>query len=453
MPSELSHLGLEFGQQVYQIIADLLTDTVSPASLSAMEHGVRETLLKLGNFLLSTWLALQNQRYPDPTIPCRCGATAQYREMRPGVLITLLGRIAYRRAYYLCATCQEGTYPLDHRLGLRPGQMSAALEDLAAQTGVQLPFGQGSDLFAQLTLVRLSPQSMDTATQAVGAERQAVETEWIATSQDATALLDQERETPPVARLYGTLDATKVHIVEPSDPAASGWRDLKVGAWFETDAQPPAQPDDDAWDIQARDITYFCDIQEAADFGDLLWATGFQRRAPRAAELVFVADGAPWIWNLVQEHYPQAVQIVDWFHASAHLTPVAALASSTAEECAAWRKKARDDLWHGRLTAVIAACADLVTTGDQNDPAQQAVTYFTNNQQRMDYPTYRARGYQIGSGTVESGCKQIGTQRLKVPGARWSLAGARKVAKARAAHLSREWQPLVQRRVHLDRAA
>lgn len=65
---------------------------------------------------------------------------------------------------------------------------------------------------------------------------------------------------------------------------------------------------------------------------------------------------------------------------------------------------------------------------------------------RMNYPAYRARGYQIGSGTVESGCKQIGTQRLKVP-------GARKVAEARAASLGQEWEMLVQRRMHLARAA
>ncbi len=56
--------------------------------------------------------------------------------------------------------------------------------------------------------------------------------------------------------------------------------------------------------------------------------------------------------------------------------------------------------------------------------ARKAVTYFTNNQHRMDYPTYRENGYQIGSGTIESACKQIVTQRLKVSGAIWELDNA-----------------------------
>jgi hypothetical protein len=367
MISELSQLGMEFGQHVHQVVRDLLVGTVVPSSLSVMERGVREAVLQLGHFLLTSWLALQNDRYPAETIPCRCGATAKYREMRPGVLLTTVGRVQYRRAYYLCDGCHQGTYPLDERLGLRPGQLSAELENLAALTGAQLPFEQGSTLFERLTLVGISPQSMDKATQALGTERQAVEAEWLAASHDPEVLWEQEREAPPVARLYGTLDATKVHTTERRDPTDKGWRDLKVGAWFETDALPPTQPDAD-WDIQAHHITYFCDIQEAAAFGDLLWATGVQRRAPTARQLVFVADGAAWIWNLVDEHYPQAVQIVDWFHAAEHLTPVAAIAGATPEARQAWTMPVREDLWQGRLDQVMAACTALVTTASQDDP-------------------------------------------------------------------------------------
>jgi hypothetical protein len=258
---DLSRLGMEFGQHVQDTISQLLLGNIAPQSLSEMEQGVREAMLKLGNFLLANWLTLQNDRYPAQTIPCRCGDPAHYREMREGVFFPLLGRIVHRRAYYLCDTCHCGPYPLDERLGLRPGELSAALESLSGMTGAKLPFGQGSDLFARLTLLAVSPQSMDKATQAMGSEMQQVEASWIATSQDPAALLQQEQEDTPLERLYGSLDATKVHTDEQRD-ATGGWRDLKVGAWFETDARPPAHPDDQ-WDVQARNITYFCDIQEA----------------------------------------------------------------------------------------------------------------------------------------------------------------------------------------------
>ncbi len=106
--------------------------------------------------------------------------------------------------------------------------------------------------------------------------------------QDAEPLLCHEREEPPLDRLSGSLDATKLHTDERRDASDQGWRDLKIGAWFEATAQPPATPDGD-WDVQAEKITYFCDIAEAQTFGDLLRATGIQRRAPRAKEHIFAS--------------------------------------------------------------------------------------------------------------------------------------------------------------------
>ena len=102
---------------------------------------------------------------------------------------------------------------------------------------------------------------------------------------------------------------------------------------------------------------------------------------------------------------------------------------------------------------VIAACAQYSDPKLEEDPAQKAVTYYTNNRHRMDYPTYRKNGYQIGSGTIESGVKQIATQRMKVPGARWGLQNARLVAKARAAFLSEQWDRLAHRRKLLSKSA
>jgi len=449
---ESSRLAMHLGQQFQQIIGELLLTMPIPDSLSYMEKGVRQAMVELGNTLLTTWLSVQNDRYPADTVTCRCGAQARYLGMREGVLCTTLGRITYSRSYYLCDTCHEGTHPLDECLGLRPGAISADLERLTALTGAHLPFGHGSELFETLTLVNTSPQTMDKATQAFGAEMDAVEATWITESQDSEALLRLEREGEPVERLYGSLDATKVHTDEHRDDDDEGWRDLKMGTWFETDAQPPAQPDA-AWDIRAKNMTYYCDIAEAERFGSLLWATGMQRRAPVAKEIVFVADGAEWIWNLVQTHYPKAVQIIDWFHAVEHLAPVAERVRGQPAEHTAWLKQARDDLWEGRLDDVIAACTAQARPACPDDAALGAAHYFSNNRQRMNYPAYRAQGYQIGSGTMESACKQVGSQRLKVPGATWDKGGARYVAKARTALLSNQWDMLAQRRVRLPQPA
>lgn len=440
----IARLGQEFGQYVIQLTAELM-GAGEPQSLSEMERHIRELLLKLGRFLLGAWLRLLVEPYPAESVPCGCGGEAAYQFNRVGTLLTILGQLEYKRPYYLCASCQKGIYPLDQKLGLRPGQMSAELESLSGMTGAQLSFGQGSQLFEALTLISLSDHSLAKATQAMGHEVQAQEADWIGQSRDEAWLQEQDRLAERPKRLYGSLDAAKVHI---RGAEADPWRDLKVGAWFTTTATPPQKPDED-WQIAADDITYYCDILEASEFGHLLWATGCQRQAHLAQELIFLGDGAEWIWHQIAEHYPEAVQIVDWFHATEYIAPVANAAFADKDHRQAWTDQVRSQLWEGKLDQVIAACDHFTQHKQAGVAARSAVTYFTNNQHRMDYPTYRAKGYQIGSGTIESGCKQIVSQRLRVAGAIWDLDNAIQTAKARAALLSGQWQTITSRREHL----
>jgi hypothetical protein len=448
---DMSRLGMEFAEQMQKVTAELLGGA-TPKSASEMERRTREAVVEMGRFLLGTWLRLLDGSYPKSEIKCRCGGKARYQCRREGELLTVMGTVHYERAYYLCATCHEGTYPLDEKLGLRPGQISAELESLLGMTGALMTFGKGSDLFTRLTLVESSAQTMDKATQNMGAEVIRLEKEWREKSEDGLALTRQERAPHDERRLYGTLDATKVHTREREDEEDQGWRDLKVGAWFESDAPPPEEPLED-WDVQARNLTYYCDFAEAKEFGKLLWATGIQREALKAKEMIFLGDAAEWIWNLAHEHFPRAVQIVDWFHAAEHLELVAKAVFEEEEARKTWLKDVRQSLWEGHVLAVIHACDALAGPGPGASEARKAVTYFTNNALRMDYGAFRKAGYQIGSGTVESACKQLGIQRMKVPGAMWDLQGARLTAKARAALLSDQWDLLAQRRLYLPRVA
>jgi len=448
---DFSRLGMQFGEHVQKVTAELLGGD-APRSVSEMERRTRQAVLEMGRFLLGAWLRLLDGPYPESEIPCRCGGKARYQCRRDGELLTLLGTVHYERAYYLCGQCHQGTYPLDEKLGLRPGQISAELESLLGMTGALMTFAKGSDLFSRLTLVDTSAQSMDKATQNMGAEVTRLEEEWRKASEDGLALTRQERAPKDERRLYGTLDATKVHTHEREDEDDEGWRDLKVGAWFESDAPPPEGPQED-WDVHAQNLTYYCDFAGAKEFGKLLWATGIQREVLRAKELIFLGDAAEWIWNLVQEHFPHAVQVVDWFHAAAHLETVAKAVLEEEAARKAWLKDTRQLLWDGQVSAVICACEALAKRGRGAEEARKAATYFTNNALRMDYAAYRKAGYQIGSGTVESACKQLGIQRMKVPGATWDLQGARLTAKARAALLSDQWDILATRREYLPRVA
>jgi hypothetical protein len=246
-----AQLGQQYGRYVMQLTAQLLQPE-TPTGLSQMERDIRTMLLKQGRFLLGAWLAMLDQAYPAESIPCPCGGEALYQFRREGTLLTVLGQVTYERAYYLCPVCHQGSYPLDEQLGLRPGQMSAELESLAGMTGAQLPFQQGSQLFGSLTLVSLSDHSLAKATQAIGAEVEAREREWIDESHDEQWLQTQQRLSHGPERLYGCLDGVKVHIRGDHEHP---WRELKAGAWFTTTQEPPHSPDED-WEIHATDITY-----------------------------------------------------------------------------------------------------------------------------------------------------------------------------------------------------
>ena len=425
-------------------IAQMLSTHVREAlasdhSLADIEQVTRRLLQEVGRQTVAAVVNSEETRYPEPELLCgHCGCTMSYIRRRTAHLRTLLGRVAVKRAYYLCSACHKGCYPLDRRLGLRPNALSAELERLAAMTGVQLPFEKGRDLFEALTLVSLSDQTVDKATQAYGAKVVGQEAAGRDVAYDQAALQQRQRTARRPLRLYGAIDATKVHTHGQDDHP---WRDLKVGAWFEARGRPPKQPDGQ-WRIQAENIDYYADICSAAEFGQLVWTTGVQHHAQLARELVILGDGADWIWRLVDEHFPRAVQILDWFHASEYLMPVAKAAFTTAEAQTRWVSQAKQALWDGRLDYVIDACLALTRTEDSADPAYVAARYYDQNRRRMDYPAYRRQGYQIGSGTIESAAKQIGLLRMKVAGAIWNVNSARRVAKARAAYLSHRWPEL-----------
>lgn len=410
-------------------------------SLSEMEVAVRQMMQATGNEVLRQWLEAQEERYLADEQACECGQAAQYVRRREGMTITLLGRVYYRRAYYLCEHCRQGHYPLDERLGIQPGEMSQEVIRQAALLGIDDAFEASSQKLAELTLLELSPQSIRKASQLMGDRAIAREQQQLEHSQALTSQLEQRRNQHSPQRLYGSVDGFMVLLED-------GWHEMKAGAWWTTTTRKDGT-------LKAQDISYYVDLLPAEDFSELVWANGFHRQADQAEELIFVADGAEWIWRIVEHHYPQAVQIVDWYHACQYLSPVAQAAFSDKARQEAWLKAVKALLWEGQLDAVIAACVQHVrphlTRND--DPTQKAVTYYTNNRQRMDYATYRARGYMIGSGSMESGCKQIGFQRLKIAGARWSADGARKIAKARAAFLSAQWHSLTSRWDALPQAA
>jgi len=457
---------MEFSTEKLKPIAEQLTIIVKEELSKGenitgrdMENEIRKQLLELGKQTLSMVLS-QADGAPEKEIPCDCGGTLYYQRRRPAQVLSVFDRVEYKRNYYAGCECGKGKAPLDEKLGLRPNQVTSGLASLLGMAGIEMAFDYSSRWLSPFLLFEISENTIRKETQRFGKLQGEQEDEWIKKSQNLAYLQERlrtERDIPN--RVYGSIDGAKVRIEERSNAENNDekWREMKVGCWYQVEPVPENQhtkrhhkkSEIGHQALRARDMSYFCDIVEVDDFEPLFWATACQTKADLAAETVFVCDGAKWIWRLIKQNFPCAFQILDWYHAEERLEKVANDVFNT-NQANTWLDETRSEMWEGNAQFVISACDKLAP---HSDIAAKAVTYFRNNAHRMDYDHYRKLGYMIGSGTIESGCKQIVTHRLKRSGAQWNVAGAVLTAKARAAFLSGHWENLCSRRDQLPLAA
>lgn len=455
----------EIAQQLVKLVGEGMKqrEKSDRATIADFEKEFRDVLRQIGEEALGLFLS-GLQKTPEREIGCSCGGRLQYQRMREAKMISVFGKVSYKRAYYAGCACQKGKAPLDEQYGLEPGAVSSGLAQLMGLAGIGFSFEESEKWLAEFLLFDISENSIRSETEGLGLIQDEEDEKAIKASQDEKALQERLRQVSNVPkRLYGSIDAAKVRI-EPRAkrgevvPEEEDWRDMKVGCWYQTEPvstmqQSKRQKDKaerDGTVFRTKDHQYFCDICHVDEFGKLLWANGCKAKADLVAELVFVCDGAVWIWNLVTHYYPNAKQIVDWYHAEEHLKKLADAAFVDRADRLAWLNPVTEMRWQGQVEEVVLACQTLET---QKPHIQPTSSYFANNAQRMRYHSFRAQGYLIGSGTIESACKQIVTQRLKRSGAQWTVEGAVQTAKARAAWLSGEWTSLCNKRALLPLAA
>lgn len=419
-----------------------------------LETAMRELLREVGIEALGRYLERMDEQIHEREKPCGCGGKQEYRFKRDAVIVSVFGRVRFRRSYHTCQQCHTGQSPLDRKMGLEAGEVTAGLAEMLGLAGVEVAFEEASRWLERFLLFRVSDNTIRKETERFGKLSDAEEERWKEQSQQEAWL--QERQSKigrQVGRLYGSIDGVMA-------PLKDEWRELKNIAWYRVEKIRSYQKHrhhascvGEQKDLQAQEISYHCDIQSADEFKSLFWATACQRNADLYDELVFVCDGALWIWKLIEHYFPHSVQIVDWYHASQYLPPIAeALFGKGTPEYQAWLEQARTQLWEGQIDDLIHDCQLLLTKPAAKQAVQAALSYFTNNRKRMDYARFREQGYFIGSGTVESGGKQISTMRLKRSGARWTEDGAVSTAKARAGWLSGRWDHLASLRDSLPLA-
>jgi hypothetical protein len=221
-----------------------------------------------------------------------------------------------------------------------------------------------------------------------------------------------------------SLDGGKVNLRE------EGWKEFKAGVVFDLVALPTLDRETGEWvdEIHGVNLSYQAVVGSVAEFAPALWALAVERQVPQAAAVAVVADGADWIWNLTDDLFPDATQIVDWYHATEYLAHAAeALHPTDAQAAQAWQKARRDDLFLGHTHKLIEPLrrAGLSTQAD----------YFRTHTRRMQYQEFHEQEYPIGSGTVESSIKRF-KHRLCGAGMRWSRPGAERMLVLRGAFMA-----------------
>jgi hypothetical protein len=216
-------------------------------------------------------------------------------------------------------------------------------------------FAAASALLAKLTLVHICPNVVRAATETLGQVLQAEE-QRVVQAAWAQGTVPPTVATPP--QLYLSMDGVLVHT-------EAQWREYKLGSVYTTTTRPSAtHPGRE--EVCAHEVSYVGDVAEAADFGQLLWCEAARRGVLTAREVIVLADGAHWIWNLADEHFPEATQIVDWYHASHYVWQAAhAIYGDGTPLAKRWAKRPSTPPCRRRapITPTISGACVMPTTG------------------------------------------------------------------------------------------
>ena len=365
--------------------------------------------------------------------------------------MSLLGEIRCRRAYYLCHRCGKGLFPWDVAVGLTPKRLTPAAEQVASMAGVTCnSFAEAADtVLRTMAGLRLSESTVQRTTEDAG--------ERLGQLQTAGKTLgfpqgwDWQRDAKGRTCAYVSIDATGVRQQAVDAGKADGRMPYVAMVYNpvpDLPADSPYLPSPKAT-TRAR---YLAGLYELDELGRQLRKQAGQVGMDHADQWIGLTDGGNGLEQFITTNFPRdVVLILDFWHAAQYLQELANLLHPDDEET----RQQRQVQWcrimkHEGGQAIIAHLEQLSLPARKpttRQKLQETLNYFKNNQHRMDYPTYEQNGWLIGSGAVESACKTVVGQRLKLAGMRWREDGTDAVCHLRALFKSEpcQWQAFWQR--------
>ena len=436
----------EITREVNQLLSRIFAERHNNGrtDLEAVENALRAALHQAGASALSELLQFQIPAQDLRQLPCPCGQLAHYRELRSKPILTVVGPVQVSRPYYLCPDCHHGQFPADVELDIENTEFSPGVRRMHALVGQDAPFDHGCEQMKVLAGLEVTTKSVERIAEAIGEDIAHREQEEIhkAIQLDLPVVVGK-----PIPVLYVEMDGTGVPVVRKetvdrqgkTDGQPAHTREVKLGCVF-------TQTSYDKEGFPIRDpgsTTYSGAIETAEEFGKRIYLEAHQRGWERAVKKVVLGDGAEWIWNLADLHFPGAIRIVDLYHARQHLWELARqLYPNDTNNQKAWMKKhQRRLLDKGKIEKLVLSIRSIDSTNPElAKKIRLEADYFQRNDDRMRYPKFRRQHLFVGSGVIEAGCKTVVGSRLKQSGMFWTVRGANAIVALRCCHLNRQFE-------------
>jgi hypothetical protein len=371
-----------------------------------------------------------------------CHESARFVDYRPKMVQSMVGTFPLDRAYYHCRSCGAGTVPWDDTLGLSRQALTPGAQELVCLAGAVDSFGEAAKVvLKKLAALRVSESTVERTSEAVGGDigRRVAGGETFGAGTPWSWHKDAEGKTCA----YVSLDLTGLGMQGPDGGAAEG-RMAAVGMIYNPVPEDPAQwaqPKGRTPKFQAR---YVAGLEGQAALGEPLRKQAAQVGMDRAERWIALSDAGAGVEDWLRMNFGRAdAVILDFYHVTEHLGDLGRALypgdESTRQE---WLDQWCHRLKHEGGQVVLDALRSLPWNGRESvrKVHGEVVGYFENHVHRMDYPTYRAKGWAIGSGPIESACKTVIGKRMKNGGMRWGEDGADEMCHLRALFASGEQQ-------------
>jgi hypothetical protein len=408
--------------------------------LESLEIHIRSSMHSVGSVMLEKLLSADGGDYRGRTQPCEKGHMFEFKEYRDKEVLTVLGPVTVNRAYYYDERCKKGWCPKDRVLDIEGTSLSPGVRRIIARAGANGPFALGHEDIKEMAGIEVDPKEVERVSHQIGEEIEAFHQETALDSEDGVSPIGL------VPKMYICIDGTGVPVVKTETVNRKGrgeggeakTREAKLGCVFtQTRVNEKGYPVRDG-----GSTSYAGAIETAEAFGSRIYAEAVRRGLERAHLVSVIGDGSPWIWNIAEEHFYGATQIIDLYHAREHYWNVAHVVFGFDQVMLdSWAGQRRKELDQGKVEAVIEAIQCLSPRRkEQKEICEKEIGYFEKNKDRMRYDEFRKKGLFIGSGVVEAGCRTVIGRRLKQSGMFWTVKGANSIIALRCCLLSNRWE-------------